>query len=174
MLLDALPTLRRLRPDLDVVVAGAGRRTLPSSCRSLGLISEQDKVALLAGADVFVAPHVDRESFGIVLLEAMASGAPIVASDLTPFVDLLSPTGSGSTSTAGVLFRRGDADALAAAVLKVLQQPDPTRTALAQELTRCYDWAVVGASILEVYRSVLGSAGTSMGETDTTTADGAR
>ncbi len=155
VLLDALPALWRIRSDLEVVVAGAGRRVLPPGCRRLGPISERDKAALLASADVFVAPHTERESFGIVLLEAMASAAPVVASDLAPFADLLSYDERGVTRTAGRLFRSGDAADLAAAVDEVLRRPDPARTAQAQELTRRYDWSTVGASVCALYDAVL-------------------
>jgi phosphatidylinositol alpha-mannosyltransferase len=59
-----------------VIVAGAGSRQLPAWCRNLGTINEQTKIALLSSADVFVAPNLARKSFGIVVLEAMASGVP--------------------------------------------------------------------------------------------------
>ena len=62
-------------------------------CRVLGGIDEPTKRDLLARTDVFVAPQVARESFGIVVLEALAAGAEVVASDLPAFVDLLRPAG---------------------------------------------------------------------------------
>jgi phosphatidylinositol alpha-mannosyltransferase len=109
---------------------------------------------LLRSADVFVAPHRDRESFGIVLLEALASGAPVVASDLPPFVDLLGH-GRPGFDPVGDVFRVGDSQALARTVIEVLRRPNPERTRRAQQLARQYDWSRVGAAVLSVYRATL-------------------
>ena len=151
VLLAALPALRRAHPDLEVVVAGPGARALPPGCRSLGLVEEADKRALLRSADVFVAPHTARESFGIVVLEAMASGVPVVASDLPPFAALL----GGAEDPAGRLFRRGDPAALAAAVSVALSEGRGRRTERARALARRYDWSVVGPEVVGVYAEVL-------------------
>jgi phosphatidylinositol alpha-mannosyltransferase len=151
VLLAALPALRRAHPDLEVLVAGPGPRSLPPGCRSLGLVDEADKRALLRSADVFVAPHTARESFGIVVLEAMASGVPVVASDLTPFVDLL----GGADAPAGRVFRRGDPDALAAAVTAALREGRGPRSERARGLADRYDWSVVGPEVVGVYTDVL-------------------
>ena len=51
----------------------------------LGIVTEADKVRLLRSADVYVAPNLGGESFGIVLVEAMAAGVPVLASDLDAF-----------------------------------------------------------------------------------------
>jgi phosphatidylinositol alpha-mannosyltransferase len=143
-------------PDLEVIVAGQGSRELPEWCCNLGMISVESKIALLASADVFVAPHLAGESFGIVLLEAMASGVPIVASELASFLDVLgSPD---DESRLGELFTPGDSRALAAAVLQVLQRPNPVRIARAQQTARRYDWSAVGPMVVAVYRAALSTA----------------
>ncbi|GAA3551056.1 glycosyltransferase family 4 protein [Microlunatus spumicola] len=152
VLLAALPALRRTHPDLEVLVAGPGPRDLPPGCRSLGLVDEAEKRALLRTADVYVAPHTARESFGIVVLEAMASGVPVVASDLAPFAELL----GGAHDPAGRLFRRGDPEALAAAVSAALLEGRGPRTRRARALAHRYDWSVVGPEVLAVYDDVLG------------------
>ena len=106
---------------------GRCRRDAPASAWS----ARREKADLLGSADVFVAPHRARESFGIVVLEAMASGVPVVAADLAPFVDLLGPAAPGEPA-AGALFPAGDPQALARAVIGELRRPDPARTALAR------------------------------------------
>ena len=156
VLLAAIPLIREARPDLEVIVAGQGSRPLPSCCRSLGTISDETKIELLNTADVFVAPQLARESFGIVLLEAMASGVQIVASDLPSFVDVLG--GPHDESRLGEVFTAGDHRALAAAVLHVLDHPSPLRAARAQQAARHYDWSSVGPAVLAVYRATLSAA----------------
>ena len=158
VLLRAGPALLARHPDLELLVAGQGGRALPSWCQGLGPVTDEQKVALLASADVFVAPHTERESFGIVLLEAMASGVPVVASDLAPFADLLSAPDRGLAETAGHLFPTGDAGALAAKVLGVLAGTEPDLTGRAREVVRHYDWSSVGQSVLALYRAVLAAA----------------
>jgi phosphatidylinositol alpha-mannosyltransferase len=156
VLLAALPLIREARPNLQVIVAGQGSRPLPPGCRNLGTISEETKIALLGSADVFVAPQLARESFGIVLLEAMATGVQIVASDLPSFVDLLGAR--DEERRLGEVFAVGDHRALAQAVLQVLDHPDPMRAARAQQAARNYDWSSVGTTVLAIYRAAL-SAG---------------
>jgi phosphatidylinositol alpha-mannosyltransferase len=165
VLLAALPAIRQAVPDLEVIIAGQSGRPLPPGCNGLGLVSEEEKIDLLATADVFVAPHRSRESFGIVVLEAMASGVPVVAADLAPFVDLLGPSAPGGPA-AGTLFPSGDSQALARSVIGVLRRPDPARTALARQRARRYDWSAVGAAVLSVYRAAVGDASTVPGHLD--------
>jgi phosphatidylinositol alpha-mannosyltransferase len=156
VLLAAAPLIMKTRPDLEVIVAGQGTRALPEWCSSLGMISLEAKIALLRSSDVFIAPHLARESFGIVLLEAMASGIPIVASELPSFLDVLgSPQDEGRL---GEVFTAGDPGALARAVLHVLDRPNPRRTARAQHAARRYDWSAVGETVVAVYRAALSAA----------------
>ena len=159
VLLEALPELVRLVPDVHLLVAGPGdveevREAVPASLRSrvelLGRISEEDKPRVFASGDVYCAPNTHGESFGIVLVEAMATGTPVVASDLEPFRRVLEDGASG------VLVPVRDAGALAAA-LGALLQDAPRRAALAaagRTAVRAYDWSRVTRQIVEVYETV--------------------
>ena len=156
VLLAAVPVIRQARPDLEVIVAGQGTRRLPPWCSNLGTITDEAKTALLRSADVFVAPQRARESFGIVLLEAMASGVQIVASDLPPFVDMLGAP--QDEQRLGEVFAVGDHRALARAALQALDRPDPLRATRARQTARNFDWSSVGAAVLAIYRAVLSGA----------------
>jgi phosphatidylinositol alpha-mannosyltransferase len=117
----------------------------------LGQVSDEDRRGLLASADVFVAPQTGGESFGIVLVEAMAAGAPVVASDLPAFEAVL---GGGRY---GVLFAAGDAAACARAVGALLSDQarrTTLRTAGRVEARR-YDWSRIAPDIEAVYDTVL-------------------
>lgn len=151
VLLAALPAIAAAVPDVDVVVAGSGSRALPPPIRTLGAISNDDKTALLGATDVFVAPHRERESFGLVLVEALASGAEVVASDLPAFIELLRRDGHDL----GLLVPVGDPTALATAVVDRLAGRTPSSQPAAAAAVARFDWSVVGATITDVYRGVL-------------------
>ncbi|WP_432546215.1 glycosyltransferase family 4 protein [Kineococcus sp. SYSU DK004] len=167
LLCEVVPRVRAVVPGARFLVAGRGdadaARALlddPASVEFLGAVPDADKRALLASADVYLAPHSGGESFGIVLVEAMAAGAAVVASDLGAFRRVLTgPDGSGEP--AGELFAVGDADAAAAAVLRLLAD-GPRRRALAAAGQRAawrYDWSRVAAEVLAVYETVRAAGG---------------
>jgi phosphatidylinositol alpha-mannosyltransferase len=114
--LDGLPA------DVRVWVGGEGpetetlRATVADDARVewLGRFDEEEKVARLRAADVFVAPSIKGESFGIVLLEAMAAGTPVVASDLPGYAKV------ARQGREAVLVPPSDADALGSAITRVL------------------------------------------------------
>lgn len=159
VLCEAVPAVLEQLPGARFLVAGRGdeheaAELLPEAVRSsmtfLGLVSDADKASLLRSADVYVAPHTGGESFGIVLVEAMSAGAPVLASDLDAFRRVL---GDG---TMGVLFPTGDAAALAASLVDLLRDP-ARRSALSEAAAtgvRRYDWSVVAKDVLAVYETV--------------------
>jgi phosphatidylinositol alpha-mannosyltransferase len=160
VLLRAWPAIHSARPDIRLLVAGRGdveeiRRTIPDRHRAgvtfLGGVSDADKVAMLASSDVYIAPHTGGESFGIVLAEAMAAGAPVLASDLVAFRAVL---GEGRF---GALVPVGDADALAAGVLTLLDDPAGRQAyrSVAAVAVRRYDWSRVASEVLAVYEMAL-------------------
>jgi len=83
----------------------------------LGRLSDEEKRRRLRAADIFCAPSLRGESFGVVLLEAMAAGAAIVASDLSGYRLVARPDQDG------LLVPPGDAEALAGALNRILDEP---------------------------------------------------
>lgn len=159
VLLEAFGLLAAERPGLRLLVAGPGdvddaRAELPAVLRDrvvlLGLVSESDKARMLRSVDVYAAPNLGGESFGIILTEAMAAGTPIVASDLDAFRSVLDEGASGR------LFRTGDAAALAAALADLLDDPAAAGALAARASTAVagYDWSRVAAAVYAVYQTV--------------------
>ncbi|MGY1772306.1 glycosyltransferase family 4 protein [Blastococcus sp. SYSU D00813] len=160
VLLEAMGEVVRRHPDARLLIAGRGdpdalRASIAPELRPhvelLGELTEADKAAFLRSVDVYCAPNLLGESFGIILIEALAAGAPIVASDLDAFAAVL------ADGEVGVLVRRGDAAALAAALADLLD--DPGRRAELSERGRAaawaYDWSVVARRVLAVYETVV-------------------
>ncbi|MFI0906117.1 glycosyltransferase family 4 protein [Streptomyces sioyaensis] len=171
VLMKALPAILAEVPDARLLVAGRGDEeeavaALPAEMRSrvefLGMVSDEDKARLLRSVDVYVAPNTGGESFGIILVEAMSAGAPVLASDLDAFAQVL------DQGEAGELFANEDADALAAAAVRLLG--DPGRLGELRERgsrhVRRFDWSTVGSDILAVYETVMTGAGATSVATD--------
>lgn len=161
VLLGALPLLVEALPDVEVLVVGRGDEEelkqeagdLAGHLRFLGLVGNAEKAAALRSADVYCAPNIGGESFGIVLVEAMAAGTAVVASDLDAFRRVL------EGGTAGRLVPVDDSVALAAALVEVLSD-DVARqryVEAANTAVRKYDWSVVAREILRVYETVAGA-----------------
>jgi phosphatidylinositol alpha-mannosyltransferase len=115
----------RLPPDVTAFIGSDGPDTARLRSRTigdprfvwLGRLSDADKIAQLRGAALFCAPSLHGESFGVVFIEAMAAGTPVVASSLD---------GYRNVATHGVdalLCEPGDADQLAVAIIRMLEEP---------------------------------------------------
>ncbi len=161
--LDALPSVLDAYPGARLLVAGPGdagdllKRAHPrvaAAVELLGAVSDPDKASLLRSVDAYVAPHLGGESFGIVLVEAMASGAPVVAADLPAFVDVLD---GGRT---GAIFARGSADALATTVVGLLRDADRREQLVRAGHDRAarFDWSPVSRQVMAVYETVIAGA----------------
>jgi phosphatidylinositol alpha-mannosyltransferase len=119
VLLDAMSELPR---EVRLWIGGEGPDTAELRARTrdddriewLGTIDDDEKARRLRGADVFCAPSLYGESFGVVLLEAMAAHVPIVATDLPGYANV------ARAGTDALLVPEGDAGALAGAVRRVL------------------------------------------------------
>jgi phosphatidyl-myo-inositol alpha-mannosyltransferase len=158
VLLEALPGLLRRHPGTRVVVVGGdgdATRAVPPGLaphvQLLGTVPEAVKARVLADADVVVAPNTRGESFGIVLVEAMAAGAAVAASDLPAFGRVL---GQGRH---GALFRTGDAADLERVVSGLLGRPQARRRLAARGrlAAAAYDWSAVAPRVAAVYTQVL-------------------
>ncbi len=162
VLLAAWPEVVRRRRDARLLVAGPvdieeAEQGVPDDVRDtirwLGRISDHDKAVMLASSDIYVGPHTGGESFGIVLVEAMAAGATVVASDLPAFRAVLAEGDAGRT------FPTGDSSALARELVDLLDdstERERLRVGARRQVT-AYDWSTVTDQVLEVYDLVLGS-----------------
>lgn len=160
LLLEAMPAVIAACPDVELLVAGPGETEdvledltpeVASHVRFLGLVSERDKSRAFHSADLYVAPHLGGESFGIVLLEAMASSTPVLASNLEAFRLVL------EDGRDGALFPTGDANALASSIVEMLGN-EPLRmelAALGRQRAAEFDWAKVSLDVERVYESVV-------------------
>lgn len=160
VLLTAFEQIARARPGVRLLVVGGGdvaraRSSLPALLRSrvefLGQASEEEKASALRTADVYVAPNTGGESFGIVLVEAMAAGTAVLATSLPAFRQVL---GDGHY---GAMFETGSSSDLAVQALALLDD-DERRKALVSRAdlgVRRYDWSFVASQIVEVYETVV-------------------
>lgn len=158
VLLEALPTLVERFPDLEILVVGRGDESqlrsqageLARHLRFLGQADDAEKASALRSADVYCAPNTGGESFGIVLVEAMAAGTAVVASNLDAFRRVL------ADGEAGLLVPVADSAALADGLIRLLDDDALRRryvTAASAAVGR-YDWSVVASQILRVYETV--------------------
>lgn len=146
VLLAAWPRILDEVPTATLDVIGASRASMPG-VRFLGRVSEDDKVRALAEAAVFCAPNLGGESFGITVVEALAAGCAIVASDLAAF--------RWVADDAARYVARGDAMALATAVIGRLADPDlAAAEAVSAARAGAFDWSEVLPRYLEIYHEL--------------------
>jgi phosphatidylinositol alpha-mannosyltransferase len=173
-LLQALPLVEPYFPDLRLVVAGSGdsegvvewlplrdytrpERTIYRSAGSAleveftGFVLEEDLPRYYRSCDVYCAPSTGGESFGVVLLEAMAAGTPILASRIPGYASVL------THGREGFLTEPKNPAAIAAGIIRLLSDPD-LRSAMGQAGKRTaaqYDWPIVAGRVLAFYERVL-------------------
>jgi phosphatidylinositol alpha-mannosyltransferase len=127
-LLKGYHRLRKRRVDARLLVVGTGpkqreyRRFVGlrgiRDVEWLGRVSDEQKVRYFASADIYCAPNTGQESFGIVLLEAMAAGVPIVASDIHGFKRVV------ERNVQGILVEPRNPRAIAAALYALARDPE--------------------------------------------------
>jgi phosphatidylinositol alpha-mannosyltransferase len=154
-----LAALMLLPPDVRLWVAssGAGIENLRAqyACDTriewLGRITEDDKIDRLAKCTVFCAPSLHSESFGIVLLEAMAARTPLVASALDGYRNV------ATDDKDALLVEPGDANALAAALARIISDKDLSARLVAGGVARAEDFSMrsLAQHYLQIYQKLL-------------------
>ena len=117
----------------------------------VGRVSEEDKARYYKTADIFCAPATGKESFGIVLLEAMAAGKPIVATSIEGFSSVV------THGQEGLLVPPKDDEALAGAIDSLLKSPE-LRAKLGnkgRETVQEYRWDRVASRVMDYYKTVI-------------------
>jgi phosphatidylinositol alpha-mannosyltransferase len=159
VLLEAMPYLWKERPTLRLLVAGPGELddTVDERVVLLGQVDEETKARAYRSVDAFVAPNTGSESFGIILLEAMAACTPVVASDLDAFRRVLEMPDGGS---AGLLATVGDPESIAHACTTILSSDSRSvhMRRAGEQIVRRYDWDVVAREIVRVYDATIAAA----------------
>ena len=169
-LLEAFAQLKREMPDVRLIVVG-GDGGLRAVCERYverqglrdviftGYVPEEDKPRYFKTADVYCAPNTGAESLGIVLLEAMAAGTPIVASRIEGFSEVL------TEGQEGMLVPPRDSGALCQA-LKQMLTTDTMREAMgrqAAQTSQDYSWNEVSARVLRYYEEQAAARGNGQG-----------
>jgi phosphatidylinositol alpha-mannosyltransferase len=152
-------------PDVWFVVVGEGRdrmavANVPEEIRRrilmLGSVPHRALPAHHAGADVFVSAAVGQESFGLVLVEAMAAGVPVVATDIPGYREV------ARDGVDALLVEPRDSGALAGAIRRVLAEP-ATAAGLAgsgRARAETFRWSAVVSGLEDAYREAIATRGT--------------
>jgi phosphatidyl-myo-inositol alpha-mannosyltransferase len=160
-LLRAWPAVHRAIPNARLLVVGGGRRLEGyrawvrahgwSEVHYIGHVSPDDLVRYYQTSDVFCAPSTGQESFGIVLLEAMAAGRAIVASRIPGYAEVV------EDGAEGLLVEPRNSEALVAALIRLLGDAE-LRRAMGERGRRKaaeYDWSRVAERVLDFYEETI-------------------
>ena len=161
VLVDAFTRLAERWPEAELVLAGEGperaavEQAVPDALRErvmfTGRVDPAELAAVFGRAAMVVAPSLGGESFGIVLLEAMSAGRPVVASSIPGYAAVM------RDGVDGVLVPPGEPAALADALAGLLADPAGARAMgeAGRERARRYDWPVVAAEVESVYKDAI-------------------
>jgi len=164
VLLKAMPRVLRSQPKTRLVVVGTGpmelaaRRFVASaglkdSVSFVGRVSPDDLPAYFAGSDIYCSPALGGETFGIVLLEAMASGVAVVASNIPGYDEVV------TDGIDGILSPPGDAKAMSLALLRLIDDHGLRRRLAEAGLRRSrqFAWPSVARATLNYYLELMDS-----------------
>ena len=163
-LLEAYARIKWDRPDTRLLVVGPGNPDRDSqqilSSRALqdvvfaGRVSDEDLPRYYATADICCSPATGSESFGYVLLEAMASSKPVIASNIDGYNAII------EHGRQGLLFHRKDSEALAASLVRLIDDPELANSmgARGREDVEQYRWERVAGQVEDFYLTCSGLA----------------
>ena len=157
-LLRAMPAVRSQFPDARLLVVGQGDGSRyerymaqhnlgPEDVVFAGFVDDDLKARYYASANVFCAPSTGRESFGLILLEALASGIPTVASAIPGYAAVI------RHGIDGLLVEPKNADALALGIVRLLADADLRARVRAHALERAqqFTWQEVARQVLDIF-----------------------
>ena len=154
-----LEALAQLPPDVRLWIASDGPQTAELKTRFasdsriewLGRISDSEKISRMSRASVFCAPSLHGESFGVVLLEAMAAGTPVVASNLDGYRNV------ATNDETALLVETGNVASLATALARVLVDPRLAArlTANGREHAQRFSMDALADRYIEMYERAL-------------------
>lgn len=160
-LLKALPYIKKAIPDVLLIVVGAGllgyaykeyiAKEVEENIHFAGLIPNEARPRYYATGDVFCAPSIGFESFGIVLLEAMATGKPVVASDISGYRTIV------EDGKQGYLVPPRDYEKLAQAIIQILKNPHLAKTMGEEGRKKAlnYSWQNIACQVEAYYQELL-------------------
>jgi phosphatidylinositol alpha-mannosyltransferase len=151
VLLDAWNIVHAEVPVATLHIMGAERDDPPPGATYLGRVEENQKVAELASSEIFVAPNLGGESFGIIVAEGMAAGNAVVASGIPAFLHVL--------GDAGVIVAPGDSSGLAQAIISLLGEPSMRAHLAAKAIERVhrFDGEYVAEQYVAAYTDAIGN-----------------
>lgn len=151
-----IEAMQLLGPDVRLWVASQGPETERLKALTagddriewLGPIQEQEKISRIRGCDVLCAPSLHGESFGVVLLEGLAAGTPVVASNLRGYRNVVTP------GLHARLAPPGDSEALAKAIQAALEKGPETSEMVACGLERAEEFSMdsLAGRYIEIYQ----------------------
>ncbi len=162
-LMRAFEAVHKAIPDTRLIMAGPGtalrriyeqwvsdRRFTEDEIVFTGYVAEEDKARYFRTADIYCSPATSRESFGIVLLEGMAAGKPVVASNIDGYNSVV------THGKDGLLFPPKDSNYLADALLQLLRDENLRNTlaANARVTAETYSWEKIARRVSDYYEKI--------------------
>ncbi|MCS7119888.1 MAG: glycosyltransferase family 4 protein [Nitrososphaerota archaeon] len=162
ILIRAMPEIIKEFPDCSLIIAGKGPMEdflkmlvksldLKDNVKLIGPVPDEKLPALYSQCSIFALPSLYCESFGITLLEAMAAGKPVIASNVGGIPEVI------TDGLNGLLFRRGDIKDLAEKIIHLLSDRKLAEfLGLRAKYTvrKRYDWDVVAEEVERVYENI--------------------